>query len=346
MLVHLRVLSVIALVLPIMAQQAPQKGGGAVRPTTKPADTASAQPEGLTVDSVVALVGAGLSDDVIIARLRKEDKTFDLTTDEMIRLKKARGQRCRDAGHAQPEGGNQVAADRAERSRFGSASGDFERRCASCLGIRTAGASGAAPTQGAEAKGDPNDPLAPHDSGIYAMTKNRGGMPEMVVLERASYQGAKSGGMLTSAMTYGIVKAKTKAVIPGAHANMRINESSPVFYFYFDDKQAGLGKTYFGVGNLSNPSQFSLLKLEVNKQNRESTVGSFSALGSSSGADSKAMIPFKSERIKPGLYKVTVEGLKSGEYCFVASSNMGVQSPYGATASVATDIFDFGTSAE
>lgn len=143
-------------------------------------------------------------------------------------------------------------------------------------------------------------------------------------------------------MTYGIVKAKTKAAINGPHADIRVNETSPVFYFYFDDKQAGLGKTYFGVGNLSNPNQFSLLKLEVTKTSRESTVGSFSALRSSSGADTKAMIQFRSERIRPGLYKVVVEDLKTGEYCFVASSNMGVQTPYSAGASVTTDIFDFG----
>jgi hypothetical protein len=189
--------------------------------------------------------------------------------------------------------------------------------------------------------------MTPHDSGIYVMTKDRDGNPQMIVLERASYQGSKSGGYLGSAMTYGIVKAKTKAVIQGPHANIRVGEASPVFYFYFEDKQAGLGKTYFGVGNLSNPGQFSLVKLDVNKQNRESTVGQFSALGSSSGADAKALIQFKSERIRAGLYKkVVVEGLKSGEYCFVASSNSGIQSPYGATATVTSDIFDFGVTVE
>ena len=45
----------------------------------------------------------------------------------------------------------------------------------------------------------------------------------MIVLERAAYQGAKTGGMFQSAMTYGIVKAKTKAVIPGPHASIRVN---------------------------------------------------------------------------------------------------------------------------
>jgi len=169
----------------------------------------------------------------------------------------------------------------------------------------------------------------------------------MTVLERASYQGAKSDGVFTSAMTHGIFKAKTKESINGAHASIKVTQASPVFYFYFDDKQAGLGKTYFGVGNLSNPNQFTLLKLDVNKNSRESTVGRFSMWGSSSGTDAKAAIPIKSERIRPGLYKVQVLDLKSGEYCFVASSNMGVQSAFGvAAANVTTDIFDFGVTIE
>ena len=38
-------------------------------------------------------------------------------------------------------------------------------------------------------------------------------------------QGARTGGMLQFALTYGIVKAKTKAVIPSAHAPAAINDS-------------------------------------------------------------------------------------------------------------------------
>jgi hypothetical protein len=340
MLTGFRALFVIALVSPALAQQT-QKGTSASPNST----TAQSKPEGLTVDGVIALVGADLPDDVIIARLRKENKSFDLTTEEMIRLKNAKVSGAVMQVMIDPKAEIKPAlaqsAPAAAQPAVYSVPG-----LPVISGVRTAGASGATPAPGSEAKGDPNDPLIAHDSGIYVMTKDRDGKPQMIVLERASYQGAKSDGIFTSAITYGIVKAKTKAAINGPHASIRVTESSPVFYFYFDDKQAGLGKTYFGVGNLSNPNQFSLLKLEVTKQSREATVGQFSSLGSSSGTDAKATIPFKSERIRPGLYKVTMDGLKSGEYCFVASSNMGVQGPYGRTANVTTDIFDFGTNIE
>ncbi|MGH9696240.1 MAG: hypothetical protein ACRD5Z_18975, partial [Bryobacteraceae bacterium] len=161
-------------------------------------------------------------------------------------------------------------------------------------------------------------------------------------------QGSKTGGMLTSAMTYGIKKTKTKAVIPGPRASIRVSDAAPVFYFYFEDKQAGLGKTYFGVSSLSNPNQFVLLKLEVKKSDRETVIGQYSALGMSSGSDANAMIPFKSERIRVGLYKVSVDSIKPGEYCFLASGGggvpTGIMGAYGAAATNTADIFDFGVS--
>lgn len=49
------------------------------------------QPTGLTLDGVVSMVEDGLSDDLIIARIRKEGKPFDLSTDDMIRPHPSRG---------------------------------------------------------------------------------------------------------------------------------------------------------------------------------------------------------------------------------------------------------------
>jgi hypothetical protein len=46
-------------------------------------------PAALTVDGVISLVGAGISDDLIIAKIQKSGQTFDLSADDMVRLKKA-----------------------------------------------------------------------------------------------------------------------------------------------------------------------------------------------------------------------------------------------------------------
>ena len=102
--------------------------------------------------------------------------------------------------------------------------------------------------------------------------------------------------MLGTALTYGIKKAKMKAVIPGQHASIRTPDSQPVFYFYFEDKAAGLGKGAFGACAVSNPNQFALVKLSVTKTSRETIIGEFGALGSSTGTNEKSMVTFRSER--------------------------------------------------
>ena len=63
----------------------PSGGGGA-----SPGGTGAASGSGLTVDGVISLVKAGLSDDLIIAKIQKSGQAFDLSTDEMVRLKQAK----------------------------------------------------------------------------------------------------------------------------------------------------------------------------------------------------------------------------------------------------------------
>jgi len=144
----------------------------------------------------------------------------------------------------------------------------------------------------------------------------------MIVLERAAYQGAKTGGVFASAMTGGIMKMKIKAVIPGAHASIRIADAHPVS---ISTSTTGrwARKTYFGVAGLSNANQFALVKLEASKSDRETIIGQVGAFGGSSGTQEKSIIEFKSERIRTGLYKVTIDdSLPTGEYCFLASGGM------------------------
>jgi hypothetical protein len=321
-----------ALALPLYAQQAPVKN------TT----TTAAKPLALTVDGVLSMVQGGLSDDVIVARLRKEDKPFDLSPDDLLRLKKAK---VSDAVLKVMMDPKADATASAQSSPQGPATVVVQSPL--FPGISAPRASGATPASGGNASGDPNDPMVPHDSGIYLYTKDRDGKPQMIVLERAAYQGAKSSGMFGTAITHGIVKAKSRAMINGPHAGIQVNETSPTFYFYFDDKQAGLGKTYFGVGSLSNPKQFVLLKLEVKKSDRETVIGKFSEWGSSSGADAGATVPFKAERIRTGLYKVTVDAMQPGEYCFYASSGRTTAAgPIAVSTTTGSDIFDFGVSTQ
>lgn len=274
--------------------------------------------EPLTNDSILKMVQANLAEDVIISMVRTQPAKYTVTPDQLIALKSA----------GVPD---RVVAAMVEKSSGAGAPGVNRN------------ATGATPAAGATAGGDPNDPLAPHDSGIYLYAKDRDGEYKLTILEQAAYQGSKTGSPLGSALTYGLKKMKMRAVIPGPRAGIRSADAQPVFYFYFEDKAAGLGKGRFGAGAVSNPDQFALVKLETTKSSRETVIGQFGTLGSSVGTDPKAMVTFKSERLRTGLYKVVPsEPMNAGEYCFLVSqSNLSV---YGAGAAAAAQIFDFGVS--
>ena len=288
-------------------------------------------PKNVTADDVLAMMSAGLSDSIILAKIHQHNKPIDLSTDDLVRLKKAK---VSDAVIQELIDPSIVPTSAAAPSTV---------VVQSPLLGNAGAASGATPAAG-DIAGDPNDPMAAHDSGIYAFTTGHDGKPHMVELERTAYQGAKTGGLFASALTYGLAKAKSKAIIPGKAAGIRVGDMQPTFYFYFDEKAAGLSSSStFSGQNISNPNQFALIRLSVDKNTRSAEIGEFSMWGASSGNNEKDVVVFKSEKVKSGLYKVTLsQALKPGEYCFMAapaatSSYVGA---VGATAS--HDLFDFG----
>jgi hypothetical protein len=273
----------------------------------------------LKVSDVEDMLKSGLSEDLVIASLRRANQAFALTPQEMVQLKK-----------------DGISDNVIKVMLDPSAAPSPAVSAAGIIGIRTPKASGATPEAGvsqAAIEANANNPDAPHDSGIYLYTEDRDHGKTMIALERAATQGTKTG-VLGHALTYGILKGKTKAVIPGPRASIRTGDARPVFYFYFEDKSAALGKSGFGAQTVSNPNQFGLLKFEEKKDSREVVIGTIGFASASSGSEQKAMISFKSERIKPGVYRVipTVD-MEPGEYCFASASAVG--------AAGAADILDF-----
>jgi hypothetical protein len=144
------------------------------------------------------------------------------------------------------------------------------------------------------------------------------------------------GGMFKTAMTYGIAKSKFKAVVSGAHANLKTSETAPVFYFYFEAKSSGLGQA---AAATTSPNEFTLVRFDTKADSRETVVGEFNAFGSTTGTDQKSTVAFKHEKVRPGVYKVTIVGsLQPGEYCFLSSAGVGA---FGAGAAGANRLWDF-----
>jgi len=262
----------------------------------------------LTKEQVIKMSKAGLADDVIITRIKAEPVPMKLSTDDLITLKSS------------------GVSDNVIRAMMAPAS--------------SASAPGAAAAPAADAVGtSPDDPNSPHDPGVYLYSTDRDGKPKMTFIDRVGAGREKTSNMLGAAFTYGIVKAKVKAEVPGARAVVRTPDSRPVFYMYFPSmaNATSLG----GTDAITSPTQFTLLTLEKKKDHRETSIAKMGFASASAGNDSKKIIMFKSERIRPYVYKLTPEqNLLSDEYAFIASTRMA-----GSAQGATVVIYDFGVDA-
>ncbi|MBK6708052.1 MAG: hypothetical protein IPG54_11470 [Sphingomonadales bacterium] len=244
--------------------------------------------ETLNNDSVLALLDAGLGDEVVIAKIKSSPSSFDLSTDTIIALKQR--------GVSGPVLAAMISASAVPAS--------------TAMSI------------------DSPDPLVPHPSGIYL-----GGIEKMTRIESTTTRQARTSGMLGAALTGGLSGMRIKAAINGPTANVRTNENRPVFYFYFDQAEQGLGAA---GGAITSPQEFSLISFEPKKDKREAVVGSVGLGGTKAGLRDKDQRDFEVTQIKPGVYKVIpTETLIPGEYGFISG---GV----GAGANATFRVFDFG----
>jgi hypothetical protein len=262
--------------------------------------------------AVIKMVKAGLSDSIMVSAIQSSPGEYNTSTDGLIALKQA------------GVDDTVVAAMFAKNS-----------------GVAASPAAGSATSVPSPA--NPDDPDAPHEAGIYIYDA-KATDHKMSELEPSVYSQGKTGGVWASAMTYGIAKAKTKAVIRSAHSNARVTDPNVSFYFYFEKTSAGLGNASSPYGGTTTtPNEFTLLRLDVKGDTRETTIGKFSAYGSQGGNDDKAVVSFAFEKIRPGVYKVTPKApLPQGEYGFVSASGTPMVGYFGAAAASGAHVFDFG----
>lgn len=243
----------------------------------------------LNTQAIVKLQNAGVSDSVIIAMINNSPCSFDTSPDGVIALKNA-------GVH------NDVVVAILNRNHFAGSSQHSRF---------TYGASPAFMSD------DSDNPLAPHQAGVYLMADSPDGKAKMEFIDRVGESAMKVSNLLGSAFTFGAAKMKLRAQIPGPSADVRTTERRPVFYMYFPD--TGSLAAFGGFPIVSSPSQFSLLELVKQKKDRETVVASMGITGGSIGADQKKTVAFTTDRLRPGVYKITPSAdLKPGEYAFVA----------------------------
>ncbi len=271
--------------------------------------TQTVNSETLTNDTVRTLAGAGLGDDAIIAKIRNSASAFDMSTDNLVQLKKD--------GITNPVIAAMIEAS--SKSRISS---------------NAAGTS------------DSPDPAAPHASGIYLLADWQT-PAKMIRMDATISNQTKTSDFLGYALTAGLASVKIKTVLPNSSARVKASGMRPVFYFYFDQANSlsNSGNTGFwsaGASPVTSPNEFSLVKFDVRKANREAIVAKMSVAGAKSGVMDSARISYSYTDIAPGVFKVTPDqDLKPGEYGFIYSSSSGGGIGLYAAGATSSKIFDF-----
>jgi hypothetical protein len=285
----------------------------------------------LTVATVLSLHEANVDDSVILAKLAQANHPLDLSTDDILQLKQAgisdpvvRAMIAPDPGGTGPQ--RLIVRDES-----------FEK-------FHSMNPTGATLPYGTDdARIAMNDPFAAHDSGIYLAKSSPAGTDSLQFLDRAAIKGVTANiGAVFSFFAYPVT---VKYEITGPRAVVRTKDPKPTFYFYFEDKSAGLGKSMFSNTDVSTPTQFQLERFATNKKERLLAAGKFGIFVGVS--DGQKPISFTTERIRPGLYKITVDQpLKPGEYVLAAPPPNGAIGPLNNSntdpnTAPKPDLFDF-----
>jgi hypothetical protein len=268
--------------------------------------------EVLTNQTIITLTKAGLGPDTVIAKIKSSSNTFDLSTDQLISLKKE---------------------------------GVVDSIIAAMLDASVKA------TVSANAAVDNNspNPKVPHTSGIYLLD-GAAETAKMTRIDATTSNQSKSSGLLGYAFTMGIAPLQMKTVLPNLSARVNTKTKKPIFYFYFDQANTGLSNgatsTYWlgGGSAVTSPNEFSLVRFESKKDHREVVLAQVNIVGVKSGVMDKARVSFTYKDISTGVFEVTPDKeLPPGEYGFVYSASAGASGGFGAYGGGggSSKIFDF-----
>jgi hypothetical protein len=255
----------------------------------------------MSVDDVIKLSKAGLSDDLIIQQIKKKGQRFDLSTDQLLQLKAAHVSERVIQVMIDPT--KDTALSPAEKA--GAAAPEHAGENNRPFPTTTEGKR--APTNSQAQLGVPSDP------GMYVATANGCTkiLGQIVTFKR-------TGSRLVSGVTVGIKTAKENVQLLGPHSQT-VTDGKPVFYF-IPAKQEGDA----GV----NSGDLVLIRLEEKKERRQFEVGAQGLWRASSGISITHQLQLLSSEEKQGVYKITpAVTLAKGEYALYLTRGEGM-SPY------------------
>lgn len=234
----------------------------------------------LTVDDIVALSGARIGDDAIIAKIQSEGRHFDLSTDEMITLRKR---------------------------------GVSSAVLAAMIGNAPSNAV-------TELSMNSPDPTVPHPPGLYALVGRGASAHMIKIdpttisqMKTGGIIGyALTGGIASMSMKVSITNQSARV--------RTASQPIFYFFFDDSRPGANassfLGTTFLA----SSPNEFNLIHLNRKGDHREAKVGKVNLGGAKVGVMDKDRIEFRYDTVRPGVFRVMPnETLEGGEYGFLYS---------------------------
>lgn len=278
---------------------------------------ACAAQQPLDNDAIVRMAKAGLSDSLIVTAIHTQPTRFDTSTDGLIALKAAgvsdavvEAMVIKQAPAAAPPA---AAATTAPAAGFA-----------------------AAPPGAGGAGAVPDDPNAPHDPGVYIYSEKAQGA-KMTPVDFSSYTLGKQQVGFFASYVPETVNLRSE------HADTMTQDLDAVFYLYFGTAGSGRGRMMTPFGSIYSPNDLTLLRLTAAAGARTAPVAKLKGIiGIYGGPVEDAVVPFTSERIAQGVYKVTTRArLKPGEYGFFPAIVLGDPAQESPNSSD-NRVFDFG----
>ena len=216
----------------------------------------------LSVDDVIKLSKAGVDDDVIIQKIKKQGQAFDLTTDQLIQLKSA----------------------------------SVSSRVIQVM-LDPSKADGAQPAASTSVKADASGDSGPSlDIGVYA--KRQGQWVEMLP-EVVNW---KSGGVMKSVATVGVVKGDVNGHLVGKHSHNSV--TTPLEFLIVVPEGVAI-------------TEYQLLHLRENGNNREFRTVTGGVFHVSGGA-TRDLLQYDGKKVGKRQYAVSLGSkLEKGEYGFL-----------------------------
>lgn len=258
-----------------------------VAPAPAPAPVQKAEPKPvvneLTVEQVAQLVQAGLSEDLVIAKIKKNNKAFDLTTEQLLQLKKS----------GVSDNVIRILMDPTAQPSVAPAA-----PVTPALPAVEAVVPRVTPVPTQPKVQDTAVSRVPEQAGVYYLNG-----AELLKIDLKTLASAKAAGRLGHIVTLGIKSIKTNAYLIAPSARTRVKETSPTFYIRLAE-----GLSIDEVVLVSLYAKPDRRELEVSAQG--------GTVGAKQGLRMEVMKPFESQEVGPRLYKIATNIIGKGEYLF------------------------------